>query len=195
MSPIRVSNQVSPKTKVVDLSFFYNFYFGQISSCYMKFGVSVNQNQVKILKFDHCALQCLHCAAPTPSRRLAAGERRLASAITPRRRSSSALSSPRDVSVFLIPFLFLELLLRRARARARRRPSRRPTLTTLLRFRAPGAARPHLAPTPPLPEPVRVVSRPNRAFPSRPPLLSSSTSAPSPSSRSSDHPPPQIEPW
>ena len=35
-SLIRVSNQLSPETKVVDLLFLYNFYFGQISSFYIK---------------------------------------------------------------------------------------------------------------------------------------------------------------
>ena len=147
----------------------------------MKFGVSVNQNRVKILKFDHCALQCLHCAAPTPSRRLAAGEQRHASAIAPRRRSSLALSSPRDVSVFLIPFLFLELLLRRARARARRRPSRRPTLATPLRFLAPRAARPHPETTPPFPDLGRPHPEPNRARRPRPPLPFFAELRPSPS--------------
>src|SRR6185312_13768414 len=33
---IRASNQFSPKSKVVDLLFLYNFYFGQISSCCAK---------------------------------------------------------------------------------------------------------------------------------------------------------------
>jgi len=33
---IQVSNQLLPKTKVVDLLFPYNFYFGRISSSYMK---------------------------------------------------------------------------------------------------------------------------------------------------------------
>ena len=80
---IRASNQVSPKTKVVDLSFSYNFYFGQISSCYMKFGVSVNQNRVKILKFNHCSLQCLYCDARRPYRRLCSSAPLHASAIAP----------------------------------------------------------------------------------------------------------------
>ena len=47
---IRTSNQLSPKTKVVDLLFLYNFYFGQIPSFYMKFGVSAGQIWVKIVQ-------------------------------------------------------------------------------------------------------------------------------------------------
>ena len=35
-SLIRAPNQFSPKSKVVDLLFLYNFYFGQISSCCAK---------------------------------------------------------------------------------------------------------------------------------------------------------------
>ena len=50
---IRASNQLAPKTKVVDLLFLYNFYFGQISCSHMKFGVlggqildKINSNKV-----------------------------------------------------------------------------------------------------------------------------------------------------
>src|SRR6185312_3550385 len=52
---IRASNQFAPKTKVVDILFLYNFYFGQISSCHMKFRVSISQTRVKIDQRDHCA--------------------------------------------------------------------------------------------------------------------------------------------
>jgi hypothetical protein len=40
---IRAPNQFSPKTKVVALLLLYNFYFDQIPSFYMKFGVSTGQ--------------------------------------------------------------------------------------------------------------------------------------------------------
>ena len=106
---IRAPNQFSPKTKVVDLSFLYNFYFGQISSCYMKFGVSVNQNRVKIFKCDHCALQCFSCAAPTPYRRC--GRRRAlhASAVTMSDRQATRAYHSGAVSGFASPFSFLAL--------------------------------------------------------------------------------------
>ena len=106
---IRASNQILPKTKVVDLSFLYNFSFDQISSCYMKFGVSVNQNRVKICKCDHCALQCFSCAAPTPYRRC--GRRRAlhASAVTMSDRQASRAYHSGAVSGFASPFSFLAL--------------------------------------------------------------------------------------
>ena len=56
---IRAPNQLSPKTKVVDLLFLYNFYFGQISCSHMEFGVSASQFKVKIIQTKK---QCLHCA-------------------------------------------------------------------------------------------------------------------------------------
>ena len=60
MSPIRASNQLSPKTKVVDLLFLYNFYFGQISCSHMKFGVSASRIRVKIIQTKK---QCISCSA------------------------------------------------------------------------------------------------------------------------------------
>ena len=60
---IRAPNQLSPKTKVVDLLFLYNFYFGQISCSHMEFGVSACQFQVKIIQTKK---QCLHCARTPP---------------------------------------------------------------------------------------------------------------------------------
>ena len=87
-SMIRAPNQLLPKTKVVDLFFLYNFYFGQISSAYMKFGVSVGQTGVKIIQTS----KQFSCSSTVLARRLtaavAAGERRHALAIAPRRRSS-----------------------------------------------------------------------------------------------------------
>jgi hypothetical protein len=59
---IRASNQLSPKSKVVDLLFLYNFYFGQISSSYMEFWVSFGQSPVKISQNDHCT----SCFFPVP---------------------------------------------------------------------------------------------------------------------------------
>ena len=47
---IRTSNQLSPKSKVVDLLFLYNFYFGQNSSANMKFGVLSGQILAKPFK-------------------------------------------------------------------------------------------------------------------------------------------------
>ena len=58
MSPIRASNQFSPKTKVVDFSFLYNFYFGQISCSHMKFGVLSGQTLVKINEMKSSSLLC-----------------------------------------------------------------------------------------------------------------------------------------
>ena len=47
LSLIRSSNQLVPKNKVVDHLVLYNFYFGQISSANMKFGVLSGQILVK----------------------------------------------------------------------------------------------------------------------------------------------------
>ena len=46
---IRAPNQFLPKTKVVDLIFLYNFYFGQIPSFYMKFRLSTGQTRVNLV--------------------------------------------------------------------------------------------------------------------------------------------------
>ena len=86
---IRASNQLSPKTKVVDLLFLYNFYFGQISCSHRKFGVSACQFQVKIIQTMKQCLHCArHCDAPTPYRRLWPAASFHASAIAFERRSS-----------------------------------------------------------------------------------------------------------
>ena len=55
---IRASNQLVPKNKVVDHLVLYNFYFGQISSAYMKFHVLGGQN---LIKMHSNSVQCLHC--------------------------------------------------------------------------------------------------------------------------------------
>ena len=54
----RASNQLAPKTKVVDLLFLYNFYFGQISCSHMKFGVLGGQTLVKINEVKSSSLLC-----------------------------------------------------------------------------------------------------------------------------------------
>ena len=52
---IRVSIQLSPKSKVVDFLVLCNFYFGQISSSYIKFGALDGQSRLKSHKFGYCA--------------------------------------------------------------------------------------------------------------------------------------------
>ena len=73
---IRASNQFSPKTKVVDLLFLYNFYFGQISSFLyenLSFNWSnssknnLNEETVHLL----CSTLCRPDAIPASGRRRA----------------------------------------------------------------------------------------------------------------------------
>ena len=52
---IRASNQLSPKSKVVDFLVLYNFYFGQISCSNVKFGALDGQSRLKSHKFGYCA--------------------------------------------------------------------------------------------------------------------------------------------
>ena len=86
---IRASNRFSPKTKVVDLFFLYNFYFGQISCSHMKFGVSTSRIRVKIIQTKKQCLHCArHCDAPTPYQRLWPAASFHMSAIACERRSS-----------------------------------------------------------------------------------------------------------
>jgi len=62
---IRASIQLSPKSKVVDFLVLYNFYFGQISSSYIKFRVLDGQNRLK--NFDLVTLPPLLVRAPPAS--------------------------------------------------------------------------------------------------------------------------------
>ena len=84
---IRASIQLLPKTKVVDLLFLYNFYFGQISCSHMKFGVLGGQTLDKInsnkVNRGYCAplFFPVRAHAVTPRRR--------------RRRHASAVGNPR----------------------------------------------------------------------------------------------------
>ena len=55
----RASNQLAPKTKVVDLLSLYNFYFGQISGFNMKFGVLGSQTLIKIISNEFNSVLCL----------------------------------------------------------------------------------------------------------------------------------------
>ena len=60
---IRASIQLSPKKKVVDLLFLYNFYFGQISSSYMKICILDRQTRIKFSQMSSTVLPLyLHCA-------------------------------------------------------------------------------------------------------------------------------------
>jgi hypothetical protein len=107
-----------------------------------------------------------HCARPRPYRRLNAGERLHASsipAILVVRAPLLSSRAPSKLPVPRSPSSHRERTERTlARRASRRSSSRRPTFTTTPRSIAPGVAQPHLAPPQPLPEPVRVVSRPNR---------------------------------
>ena len=101
----------------LQLLFWPNFTFPyQILS----FGQSKSgQTRVKLIQLVRCSSPVLVAVlVRRPYRRLAAGERRHASAIAPRRRSSSALWFPRDVLVFVSPFSFLALDAEQRRARA-----------------------------------------------------------------------------
>ena len=59
-SLIRAPNQLSPKTKVVDFLFLYNFYFGQISSSNINYFF-----EFWIVKFGSKSFKCVHCASLT----------------------------------------------------------------------------------------------------------------------------------
>ena len=111
-SLIRAPNQLSPKTKVVDLLFLYNFYFGQIPSFYMKFGVSAGQTGVKIIQRVNSGLLCSVLCTPVP---IPASERRRA---TPRVATAGDPRRPRAVLIHAVAleasrsvrcFPFLEL--------------------------------------------------------------------------------------
>ena len=52
---IRASNQLWPKSKVVDLLSLYNFYFGQMSCSNVKFGALDGQSWLKITQSRYCA--------------------------------------------------------------------------------------------------------------------------------------------
>ena len=81
---IRAPNQLLPKTKVVDLLSLYNFYFGQIPSFYMKFGVLAGQTRAKIIQTSKQCLSCArYCAPDAHTAAVVAGERVHASAIAP----------------------------------------------------------------------------------------------------------------
>ena len=60
-SLIRASNQLAPKTKVVDLLSLYNFYFGQIAGFNMKFGVLGSQTLIKIISNEFNSVLCRPC--------------------------------------------------------------------------------------------------------------------------------------
>jgi len=151
---IRASNQLSPKMKVVHLLFLYNFNFGQISSCYMKFGVLFGQNQVKFIEPGHCSSTVL--GTVSPRRHTSDSGRRRASTRRPSRLSTALLLSR-------TPRSFLSARraeASRARRTSRRSSSRRPTLTTPLRFHAPRAAQLRPESTPSLHERGRALPRP-----------------------------------
>ena len=127
LSLIGAPNQLPPKTKVVDLVILYNFYFGQISSCYMKFGVLFGQNQVKFIEPGHCSSTVL--GTVSPRRHTSDCGRRRASTRRPSRLSAALLLSqtPRSfMSRSVPPFSFLSA--RRAEASRARRAGRRSSL-------------------------------------------------------------------
>ena len=115
---IRASNQLLPKTKVVDLFFLYNFYFGQISSSYINFEFQL----VKLCSksFQTISTQLLYSPV-TPYARPC---RRPATAPTTTTRRSSTNLAHRARAPILIPTepcpfspspFFLALTLHRAR--------------------------------------------------------------------------------
>ena len=118
----RVSKRLSPKTKVVDLLFLYNFYFGQISSSNINYFF-----EFWIVKFGSKSFKCVHCAPLTtgPACHLLVSSR--TSRIVSVLKSSTApllLSlSPSPLSLTrehrLLALLLLPALLPRRRARAR----------------------------------------------------------------------------
>ena len=167
---IRVSIQLSPKSKVVDFLVLYNFYFGQISSSYIKFGALDGQSRLKSLKFGYCASPGGQCLADLD---VGVATRH---ADEPRPSCSHTRPYPHGVVlVFASPFpFFLERAEHRATLAARRSPRRcrfRPPLAAVLRFPAPQAARPHPEAPSSLHEPVRANPGPNRPLCHRPPLL------------------------
>ena len=74
---IRASIQLSPKSKVVDILVLYNFYYDQISSFNMKFGVLGGQTLDKInsnkVNRGYCAPLFSLCV-PMPRPRVVAGD-------------------------------------------------------------------------------------------------------------------------
>ena len=74
---IRASNQLSPKSKVVDLVSLYNFYFGQISCSNVKFGVLGGQTLIKIISNEFHSVTVFSSEvvrAPIPRPRVVAGD-------------------------------------------------------------------------------------------------------------------------
>ena len=145
-----------PKNKVVDHFVLYNFYFGQISCCHMKFGVLEGQNWVKILRNFTVASLFSPVHRRSRRRRCHASRRRA------HRRLSAPLPSwtPSPASP-LVP-------LSSHRVVHAARPSRaeliagvlRPSSAAVLRPKPPRVDSPHPTPPQPLPEPDFVVPRP-----------------------------------
>ena len=105
---IRAPNQLSPKTKVVDLLFLYNFYFGQIPSGYMKFRVLSGQRSNQFIQTGHCSSTVL--ATVSPAGHTGDCSRRLLHALAvddPRMPRCASLSGRGAISVFASPFSFL----------------------------------------------------------------------------------------
>jgi len=147
---IRASNQLSPKSKVVDLLSLYNFYFGQISCSNVKFGVLGGQTLIKIISNEFHSVTVFSSEVvrtPIPRPRVVAGDAtRRPSAILACRARTPSLSPLPESCPFSPPFL----LHRAARSRAaepRRRPPLRPSIATVPRFLASQAAPPRPPPS------------------------------------------------
>ena len=146
-SLIQAPNQLSPKTKVVDLLYLYNFYFGQISCSNVKFGAWDGQSRLKIPQFGHCASLFHHCARPRRDRRRHASV--VAANLVPRE-PSYPLPVPVPIRTISSPSL----------SSRRAEPSRPPPafvpakLAAPSLFPAPQPSSPHPAPPTPLPEPT-----------------------------------------
>ena len=166
-SLIRASNQLSPKTKVVDIIVLYNFYFGKISCSNEKFGAMDGQSWLKVTQIRSLCLP--GWSVPRQSRR----RRRHAS----RWRAHRRLSTPAAESIakfdFASPFPFPSPCGARSgaeQAAARRRRSCRPNSPPLLDSPHPNPPRltPHLQR--PTPSSISQFFGRNRTRNSRPPL-------------------------
>jgi hypothetical protein len=172
LSLIRSSNQLVPKNRVVDLIVLYNFYFGQISSAHMKFGVLGCQTLVKSMQMNSSRLLC--------SRRRTRADGNSTGNAT--RWTSANLARCARVPVLIplpepCPFSPPFLLPRAARSRAARAspPSAATTiLATPARFSAPQASGPRPEGPLCLHELVRANPRTNQRLRHRPPSLSPS---------------------
>ena len=180
---IRASIQLSTKTKVVDLLFLYNFYFGQISCSHMRSGVLGGQTLIKKINSNefNSVLCCPVKPYARPCRDLAS------SPATPRvgRRRTSPVALARRPYLRGTVYVFPPLLLPHARGSSRARARAEPSPATVPTILATPLDSPRPKPHDLAPKLLRASTSsvephplPNQVSPPRPPLTTTPSSTP-----------------